>query len=103
MSLTRSEVELRSEGPIIRNIAGVDAEYRSHPDSSPSLHIPTGATFDYAVGQSVSLSAESTAITIRKGNLVETLLGGQDIMKCRIPCRSDGVSDPGGMMVSPYT
>jgi hypothetical protein len=35
MSLTGPEVELGSEGPIIRNIAGVDAEYRSHPDSSP--------------------------------------------------------------------
>ena len=103
MSLTGSEVELSSEGPTIRNIAGVDAEYRSHPDSSPSLHIPTGATFHYAVGQSVSLSAESTAVTIREGNIVETLLGGQDIMKCHIPCGSDGVRDTGGMMVLPYS
>jgi len=103
MSTTGSEAELRSEGPIVRNIAGDDAEYRSHPESSPSLHFPTGATFDYAVGQSVSLSAESTAITTREGNLVETLLGGQDIMKCHIPCGSDGVRYPGDKMVSPYS
>lgn len=38
-------------------------------------HIPTSAIFDYAVGQGVSLSAEITAVTIREGSPVETLLG----------------------------
>jgi hypothetical protein len=88
-------VELRSERPIIRDIAGVDAEFRRHQDASPSPHIPTGATVDYAVGQDVSASAEITAVTIREDNLVEALLGGEYVVKYHIPCGSDGVRHPG--------
>jgi hypothetical protein len=49
MSLTGQEVELRSEGPITRNVTGVDAEYRRKPDSGPSPHFHRGATFEYTV------------------------------------------------------
>jgi hypothetical protein len=73
-------VELRTEGPIIRYIAGVDAEYCSHSYSSQSPHIPTVTTFDYAVGQGVGLSAEITAVTVREGDSIETLLGRECVV-----------------------
>jgi hypothetical protein len=77
------------------------AKYRNHPDSSPTSHIPTGATFDYAVRQGVSLSAVGTAVACREGNPAKTLLGGQYVMNCHVPCASDGVRDPGSNQVSP--
>jgi len=95
MSLTGPDVELKSEGPITRNGTGVDAEYRTQPDSIPSPHFHPGATFEYAVGKSVSLSAEVTSITIRKGNPIKTLICGQYVMKYHIPCGSKGIRDPG--------
>jgi hypothetical protein len=103
VSLSGPDVELRSEGPIIRDTAGVDAEYCSHSYSSPSPHIPTVTTFDYAVGQGVSLSAEITAVTIREGDPIETLLGGEYVVQYHIPCGSDGVGDPGVMQVLSYS
>jgi hypothetical protein len=55
MSLTGPEVELRSEGPITRNVTGVDAEYCRQPDSSPSSHFHRGATFEYVAGKGQSV------------------------------------------------
>jgi hypothetical protein len=80
VSLSVPDVELSSEGPIFRDIAGVDAEDCSHSYSGPWPHIPTVTTFDYAVRQVVGLSAEITAVTIRKGDSIETLLGGEYVV-----------------------
>jgi hypothetical protein len=60
---------------MIRNIASVDEEYRSHLVSSPSPHVATATTSHFAVGRGISLSAIVTAVTIRDGNNFETLLG----------------------------
>jgi hypothetical protein len=56
------------------------------------------ATFDYAVGQGVSLLSEITAVTIREGNPVETLLRGEYVVKYRMPYGVEGV-----MQVLPYS
>ena len=103
MSLTGPEVELRSEGPLTRNVTGVDAECRRQPVSSPSTHIHPSATFEYAVGKGVRLSAEVTPVTIRKGNPIETLISGQYVMAYRIPCGWNGSRDPGRMQGLPFT
>jgi hypothetical protein len=85
MSLTGPYVELSSEGPVTRDVAGSDAEYCRHPDASPLPHIPNVATFDFAAGQGVSLSVEITAVTIGEGNPVKTLLCGEYFVKYHIP------------------
>jgi hypothetical protein len=58
VSLSGPDVEVRSEGPVIWYITGIDAEYCSHSYPSPSPHFPTVTTFDYSVGQGVSQSAD---------------------------------------------
>jgi hypothetical protein len=38
---------------------------------------------------------------VSKGNPVETLFSGQDVVDCHVPLGSYSVQDPGGMQITP--
>jgi hypothetical protein len=80
-------------------MVGVAAKYHSHPDSGPSPH---AGPAPHSIIRYDEVPAVGTTVVCRKGSIVKTLLGGQYVMGCHVPCGSD-VRDPGNSQVVPYS